>query len=404
MDNQVCCGRVTTDGVPDQLAHKVASLAELPEDLIFEILLFSPVKAILCFRCLSKSFCRIIDSEEFINMHYSRSAENKKHRKLIIRERAIGRWSNRSVNVFDVDSGLEETINKPYKRNPKPYGYCNGLILLFVDSFRLALWNPSTQKYRNLPRCPIKVPNGGHCTTVGMGLGYDSTRGDYKVVLIEDVQTVSNTHVLQSWVFGLRSNSWKRVQDFPERKDGFIYFGHFANGYLHWLCKYRIGEYALVTFDMAKETIVSQSLYPAFSRLLQIDLHVIDGCLCLSCVSWNPAEAVFYVREKDGTKLKWSTLFSVTTEMPILFDMNRFKDVRVLGYSNDGDKVMLDLGFKFIVLYDVKQKFFSSTESRKLDDDRNKVCNYPFLCHESLVSLGGGVSQRKSGQKRKKRT
>ncbi|XP_065868717.1 F-box protein At4g22390-like [Euphorbia lathyris] len=325
---------------------------------------------------------------------------------MILRGNPMGRQHRLDrLHIFDLDIGLEQKMEKPYKNSAKPYGYCKGIVLLFVDSVRLAVWNPSTQQYRKLRRCPIKVPQGCHCNKTAMGLGYDSSTGEYKVVLIEEVKTDNNVHDSQVWIFGLRSNSWRRSsQAFPHRRVKFACSGYFADGSLYWLCRSNRGQYALIAFDIAKETIseVSEPLYPYKSQFPYTDIHVLDGRLCMSFFSWNPLEAVFYVREKDG---QWNKLFSITLEIPLPFHITLFREVKVLGYWKEGDnKIVLDCGFKFIALYDLKEKTFTTTEERKLIGDVNKrLCYYPFLCHQSLVSVRAVNLPRRSSSGRKRK-
>ncbi|XP_015583449.1 uncharacterized protein LOC107262399 [Ricinus communis] len=68
------------------------------DDVVFDILSSLPVKTLLRFRCLSKSFCSLIDSPDFINSHLNLSVKTTTNR-LLLADEFTG-----SVYGVDVDS------------------------------------------------------------------------------------------------------------------------------------------------------------------------------------------------------------------------------------------------------------------------------------------------------------
>ncbi|KAF4362594.1 hypothetical protein F8388_011421 [Cannabis sativa] len=61
-----------------------SALADLPWDTIVYILSLLPVQDLLCYKCLSKRWCSLIESREFIKNHLNRSMENNSNIFVII--------------------------------------------------------------------------------------------------------------------------------------------------------------------------------------------------------------------------------------------------------------------------------------------------------------------------------
>ncbi|XP_065877202.1 F-box protein CPR1-like isoform X2 [Euphorbia lathyris] len=339
-------------------------MAQLYQDLIIEILLWLPVKSVLRYRCLSKSLHAVIDSPKFINWHL----------KDII-------WLENPVS-----SSLKEV-----------FGYCNGLVLLNRSvsqrKFGFDLWNPSTRQYREVPGYPFKVTP--KVRIIGSGLGYDVSSDDYKALFMVCVERKGQLEV-QVWICRLKSTIWKRAQNLPylaykiDSDQGSPGIGYFSDGSVHWLCTLFCSnrwKSEIVGFDVQKETfsLVSQPVCSIDSvKGVETKLHVLEGCLCISyvCSSWNNGvnQADLYMRKKDGVdQYTWTKLFSV---MEPLFFYTWFDNLKVLGYSKRGDKILLDLGMDYMLSYDLEEKRF-----RKVEIDQSSNWDSPILglLVESLV-------------------
>ncbi|XP_065880276.1 F-box protein CPR1-like [Euphorbia lathyris] len=361
-------------------------MANLPQELIYEILLWFPVKSLLRFRCVSKSFCAIIGSQSFINSHFKRSSENKIHPKLI--ELGVHRLGNNRCIFhaldFNEDFQPELVLYKSFPSMPYPsfFSYCNGLVLLCIWPCELCLWNPSTRKYRILPAFPVNA-------TVDFKyhnfvLGYDSTTDDFKVVAF---MWKVGCGLTQVWIFELRSNCWRRIQDFPYVGYNCIKLGGngdcFVDGSLHFICYVR-GEYKsyeIVAFDVAKETFSIVHKLAFQTEGIPIHLHVLGGCLSISFFSESSEECVdIYARKKDGDGFTWTRLHSVTRQ----FSGEAF-DLFVQGkvaYSKKGDKAFLSSKGK-LCSYD-----FGDKTLQEIVSNSNILSVEILLCTESLVPIG----------------
>uniref|UniRef100_M1BW23 Ubiquitin-protein ligase n=1 Tax=Solanum tuberosum TaxID=4113 RepID=M1BW23_SOLTU len=94
--------------------------------------------------------------------------------------------------------------------NTNILGSCNGLLLISNTVDEIALWNPSTGKYKKLPLLGIAKND----VRVNFGFGYDIINGDYKVVRIVPFPGSEKgsfqSHVM---VYSLKSSCWRGVDE-----------------------------------------------------------------------------------------------------------------------------------------------------------------------------------------------
>ncbi|KAK7295543.1 hypothetical protein RJT34_18453 [Clitoria ternatea] len=213
-----------------------------PQDLIENILSRLPVRSLLRFKCVCKSWLSLISDPQFAKLHFDLAA-SPTHRLLhkLPRQRSI---QSRDIQVpFDQDSSLVNLFLPP---PPSHEGYLEilgcqrGLVLLIYHTRDLVLWNPSTGLRKRISHSPpdaIRCPP--HCAGFH-GFGYDAATDDYFVVfmrlyfLIESSCPVRSTEVE---FFSLKTNSWNCVKFqglYDEIKQEFK-AGVLVNGAIHWL-------------------------------------------------------------------------------------------------------------------------------------------------------------------------
>ncbi|OMO83459.1 hypothetical protein COLO4_22521 [Corchorus olitorius] len=246
-------------------------MASIPPDIITEILCRLGVEDLLRYRCVSKGWCSLIDSPDFIKHHLSHSRLS-----LLLRDRCLC-----SVNFDSLETS--QILNHSFEENdeyytPKILGSCNGLVALRGDFFgeKLALWNPSTRKSIMLP--VSKIESIFHRFTA-YRLGYDPISDDYKLVRMAQLDRESyndddgvsevNFYGLradpprtndnddsfgsQVNVYSLRTNSWRTIQEFPyylRRSNGIL-----ASNALHWLVSKnpQLDTSFIAAFDLGTE-------------------------------------------------------------------------------------------------------------------------------------------------------
>ncbi|KAG5549752.1 hypothetical protein RHGRI_014902 [Rhododendron griersonianum] len=244
----------------------------LPPELIAAILSRLPVKSLLRFRCVCKSWHSLIFHPKFVKTHLSLASINTDytHHRLLLR---CGYRTNdvKSCSLYAVlhehsDNAVE--LDCPIKT---PHRY----------------W-----KSKSLPS------DGTSCHYLARyGFGYDDTIDDYKVVgFFGDVS--KGRYEVEVKVYTLRSDSWKKIGGFPHNLSTLNGLGTFVNGALHWIVTMK-SNMIIVSLDLAKET---------FAEVLQPDyrdghwyetLFVLNGCLGMLC--GNNACADIWVMEQYGT-------------------------------------------------------------------------------------------------------
>ncbi|PNX94077.1 F-box protein [Trifolium pratense] len=243
-----------------------ASTRYVPDDLTMYVLSRLPVKSVLRFSCLSKSYNSLVSDPTFVKLHLDRSSKNADLTHVYTA-------NNRSA-TFTVFRLLENSwiiTNLPYDpyyqlRDPKDCHYvvgsCNGLLCLYGNSYMyrktwLRIWNPATKtiseklgsRYDDFFGIPIN-----------MTFGYDYSRDTYKVVYF--VPNRSNVRV-----FSLNENVWRNTQDSPEEAPhdhamDLVYL----SGSVNWLAirhssarvynrdNITIEQFVIISFDMSTET------------------------------------------------------------------------------------------------------------------------------------------------------
>jgi len=186
------------------------------DDLIVEVLPFLPVKSLLRFRCVSKSWKTLISDPTFVKLHLQKSQSQKLNSSLFTiftgftlftgkehlnddeleEEYSVVRYpidrifENLSFTCFH-DSQSHHLNIKEFRKGSFIVGSCNGLILLADADLKhwLRVWNPATR-------------------TVSENFGYsdqdflyafvcDNSTGTYKVVAYcNDGETTSEVRVL----------------------------------------------------------------------------------------------------------------------------------------------------------------------------------------------------------------
>ncbi|XP_019171039.1 PREDICTED: putative F-box protein At3g16210 [Ipomoea nil] len=202
----------------------------LNQDIITKILKRLSVKSLLQFRCVSKAWCDLISSPEFVKLHQNKQSS---FRKFITYDRL----------VLIPEGGFEL------------WGSCNGLLCFRAKPYRLIIWNPSSNG--NIKTIP-DVWQLGNINI--FGFGYDECNDDYKVVYAYCDGNGDETVVL---VYTFKHGSWKR----SERgfTSGFVHpkIAVFVSGSLNW-CNNNLHEsdwnWDIISFNLTTETAKPMAL------------------------------------------------------------------------------------------------------------------------------------------------
>ncbi|XP_048234836.1 F-box/kelch-repeat protein At3g23880 isoform X4 [Ricinus communis] len=140
-------------------------MSKLPQDLITEILSRVPVKPLIRFKCVCKTWISLISNPEFAKLQLKRAKENNNvsnHYRLL-----LATWPPQSLDYEaycndDISNALRKLSYHAIAKDPNDnydvriLGSCDGLVYLcneYHDS--MFLWNPTIGDYKELPK-----PNG----------------------------------------------------------------------------------------------------------------------------------------------------------------------------------------------------------------------------------------------------
>ncbi|GLT40787.1 hypothetical protein SLA2020_148970 [Shorea laevis] len=169
---------------------------ELPEALIVDIFAKLPVKSLIRFMCLSKSYYQAISDPQFFHLHLRYSNQINKQFLLQISERplTLQSWSFCHHQLLREPVALEPQVPLPSRSRWEMVGSCNGVLFLTTSPQPiryLGILNPSIRKLKlvpfpNLedsfypPTCIYRLVDGTSVSTE-IGFGFDSCTCDFKM-------------------------------------------------------------------------------------------------------------------------------------------------------------------------------------------------------------------------------
>ncbi|KAK8480105.1 hypothetical protein V6N13_065061 [Hibiscus sabdariffa] len=273
-------------------------MKHVPEDIIMEILFRLPVKSLCRSKCVSKVWCNLMSSSQFVKLQLNQSVKSNRltyvmydclefPRRLELDYESF--VSGHEVNLTAKESlfglkGGRGAFMEFYFGNRRVLGSCNGLLCCtFAPPKTIALVNPSTRE--------TKTIFSQHAPQIESllvtGFRYDALHDDYKVVKIDG--TVG--------VYSLKKGAWSCIGDFPHHIVGDSVH---LNGVIHWITRYG-SETALgiTALDLTKQEF---SRFPTVSRadLVPVQLYAMGGNLCVGYYRRGQAVYEFWEREYKG--------------------------------------------------------------------------------------------------------
>ncbi|CAA7045321.1 unnamed protein product [Microthlaspi erraticum] len=209
--------------------------AEIPYDILEEILHRLPVKCLLRVKSVSKEWRSLIESSHIAEKHNRLSHKN-----------GVG-----------VNRGTGEPLRVP--------GSCNGLVCVY-DFVYVYVYNPKTNVIRTLapPRGTKRaiIPSGGIRAQLSAGFGRDVVTGRYKVVVLYG--SGNNDNRVKTKVFDLSTSKWgRRCKTAGPVPLSFTLVNHervpvFVNGSLFWYLARHNSE--ILVMDLHTEDFRTVSL------------------------------------------------------------------------------------------------------------------------------------------------
>ncbi|KAL5062994.1 hypothetical protein RYX36_024731 [Vicia faba] len=226
----------------------------LPEELITEILLRLPVKYLVQFKCVCKSWKTLISDSQFAKNHLQISRMTTQQWVFSDFEKPYKIASYSLKPLFENWSTPVKPVTLGHMKNIKRciIGSCNGLLCVFHSSQNtVKLWNPSIRFKSN--KSPPAV-SSHDWLILQYGFGYDQVNDKYKMLLVARHKRDFTQSLSKIYTFG--ENIWKIIQNFSIRPTRRI--GKFVSGTLNWMV-YKSDDIDdqlmnIFSFDVEKET------------------------------------------------------------------------------------------------------------------------------------------------------
>ncbi|MCI09270.1 F-box/kelch-repeat protein, partial [Trifolium medium] len=209
----------------------------LPFVLIKEILCRLPVKFLMQFQCVGKSWKSLISNDyKFAKKHLHMSLNcPRQSRHHLIQQSQYGILPFSFLSISSLFNAVSDAFIAQTKLRYPPIldvgfsqavGSCHGIVCFSIPHF-VVFWNPSIGKFKI---SPVLEKGSPLRTSIKYGFGYDHSNDNYKMVTIsvyDDPKTEVNVHTLGT-------NCWRRIQEFPCGVP-VCESGKFVGGALNWV-------------------------------------------------------------------------------------------------------------------------------------------------------------------------
>ncbi|KAK8503655.1 hypothetical protein V6N12_024827 [Hibiscus sabdariffa] len=284
----------------------------IPVEVIVEILKRLPVKSLLRFRSVCKSWNSVICDPSFISTHLQASLSNNTPFLLL----SYRRNGNESFVLHYDNDGFEE-----FKQLQFPAFGCASYSLL-LGSFNGLI-------YLQFGR-------------INFGFGFDSITNDYKLVIIG---LEKDDAWIKPFLFSLNENCWKRVNAIPPDYtfDPGEISVPFVNGAVHWIGYQKRNNVGftkvILGFDLSAEEFFEISLPESLIGLGPMDLSTMKyGESSIAVLKRDPGnEHELWVMKEYGVVGSWTKVLTLT--------LHRQWFPNILGFRKNGEVlVQLDYG------------------------------------------------------------
>ncbi|XP_030924571.1 F-box/kelch-repeat protein At3g06240-like [Quercus lobata] len=244
----------------------------LDDDIAFDILTRLPVKSLIRFRCVSKSWYSTITNPIFIATHFklneAKSLSNKNSHNGYLLYTSVTEGYSFHEDLRTLVYNRDRTVTE-ISRFITPFPFCDAFMNCFcngifcLDRFdenngdhMIYLWNPSIRKFKMLAPALLTAPFD--CAT--LGLAYHSQKNDFKILrLVSFPGSLGEPDPLtEAEVYTLSTDSWRKVVisvDSSEPNIGYVYHTSpfiFFNGALHCIASTNNGRFIL-SFEVNDE-------------------------------------------------------------------------------------------------------------------------------------------------------
>ncbi|KAK4719075.1 hypothetical protein R3W88_017413 [Solanum pinnatisectum] len=230
----------------------------LPKDAMELILAGLPVRSLLRFKCMAKSWYTFIKSPNFIKMHSNHQIFRIPSIIISYHKNDISCFRPEffSIHLHPVlcnteqyNSPIKQQLYSPFATHGVRFEFCyNGFICFTKDIYTspvVILWNPTNHRYKY-----ISIPSEcSKCTD--LKLGFHQQSNEYKILKVPLQMLRDDESTKVAWVYTLSLGSWKTVPFTLPTLTGSSKPQISVNGFVYWLAGREV-EY-VICFDLIKE-------------------------------------------------------------------------------------------------------------------------------------------------------
>ncbi|MED6118696.1 hypothetical protein PIB30_005168 [Stylosanthes scabra] len=363
------------------------TLPVLPDEIVIEILVRLPVKSLLQFKRVCKSWRILISSSQFAIHNFRQRCSADRH----LPSRLV--YANKSYN----HCGFGFLPLQPLFKNPSATtpvvsfdmgyciggivirGSCNGLLCLHhLGSRCFCLWNPCTGAASQWIHIKFVT------SLTYFGFGYDHVHDKYKLV------TAHRQDLIRIYTFGANSCTLGPNFDHPAvGLSGNIGKYLSGTGTLNWMAKVKEKNWVILSFDLPNETFGQVSLpYLSGHNTCDPELQILRNCLSFTIDHKDTVLDVWMMKDY-GVWESWTMISRVNLWCP--YHNYPLTPLSIWGH----DVLLLMLPDRRLVLYNSDTGLFHYPLIDSSSDSilspiyvcykRNSLRTF-FVYHDSLVS------------------
>ncbi|XP_057505528.1 F-box/kelch-repeat protein At3g23880-like [Actinidia eriantha] len=392
----------------------------LPVEVVIEILKRLPVKSLLQFRCVCKTWRSLITSPNFITMHLNQTLSDPKNRNIRTLLRHYSKDQGKEIYSLHSDNETfdenNEGIEFPFAKQTKFYwrvvGSCNGLLCLSDDLFyymdSIILWNPMIRRSLTLPVPCFTLDSYGP-SMFALGFGVDPKTKDHKVVRLAYAQGDDGFEVPPVVeIFSLHLGSWRGIHSAVSYNITEHFWSQaLINGVVHWVAYHlskkngaRTFRSLIMSFDLGSEEFGELKLPESLVGASPINMSaaVFGGSLTIlqyDSQIWASSCSIWVMKEY-GIVESWSNQFNIDLGGGVVLGVRG--NGELLLSTSSGDLVSYNCGAEACLSIGkcgTKDSFYagSYTESLILLTEGNKGLGR----EASMVSSASSSADEESG-------
>ncbi|KAI8557007.1 hypothetical protein RHMOL_Rhmol05G0300400 [Rhododendron molle] len=340
----------------------------LPFEITIEILSRLPVKSLLRFKSVCKTWYDLIKTHYFVSKHLQTQSTLNSTSLLVTtynrktKNHAVSLVSNDGPIILDFPFLKRRKFTlRSREYTGKSYfsigGICNGLVCMNLTSFGspLVLCNPSTRQFREL-RLPMISDGHVKVKRVSFGFGFHPSANDYKLIRIvlyycpmEKVSIRADLYVMKTGTS--RKINADKVSVFLGEKNKLGWFGSYVqisgscasavlNGVFYWpACVVSTNEVIVMSFDMGDEVF----------RRTRVPVSLDEACVDFNwritelkdklALVIQPDDRCFDVWVLNEDQSSWTNQFKVGC-FPMIERYVGFNEITVVGGAKNGELVV----------------------------------------------------------------